>query len=191
MVLASSIAMSLALRHRIAALALTSLNSVCFLANLVVHKRELMQLPHPGMGIHNEPGFTHLKPYPSLPALIEQILGSITSTIEQDSERGFLENLKHDGKDESKLTHLLYETASHMVICIVVLLVNNLGSISQLEMGGIIKEGAIPRIKPISLIQTRIPKLRITWIAVDLSFDVYSQEHIWSVAAHLQITRFT
>ena len=72
-----------------------------------MHGCELMHLPHSGMGIHNEPGFTHLKPYPPLPTLIEQILGSITSTIEQDPERGFLENLKHNRKDESELTHLL------------------------------------------------------------------------------------
>ncbi|KAF8316309.1 dihydroxyacetone kinase [Clavulina sp. PMI_390] len=75
-----------------------------------------------GMGIHNEPGFTHLKPYPPLPKLVGQMLDSITSSLKEDPERGFLENLRHDGKDE------------------VVLLVNNLGSVSQLEMGGIVKE---------------------------------------------------
>lgn len=57
-----------------------------------------------GMGIHNEPGFTHLKPYPPLPKLVGQMLGSIITTFEQDPERGFLENLKHDGEDEGELT---------------------------------------------------------------------------------------
>lgn len=75
------------------------------------------------MGIHNEPGFAHLQPYPSLPKLIEQMFNSILSTTEQDTDRGFLAGLYHDGNDE------------------VVLLVNNLGSLSQLEMGVILTAG--------------------------------------------------
>jgi len=47
----------------------------------------------------------------------------LTSTTETDPERGFLSpSIRRDGKDQ------------------VVLLVNNLGSVSQLEMGGIVKE---------------------------------------------------
>ena len=56
------------------------------------------------MGIHNEPGFAHIKPYPPLPELVGQMLSSLTSTIERDPERGFLQNLKYDGKDEGELT---------------------------------------------------------------------------------------
>lgn len=102
------------------------------------------------MGIHNEPGFTHLKPYPALPKLVAQMLDSITSSIKQDHERGFLENLKQDGKDEGTLLLCylrippLYFQDEAVDIdgpSTVVLLVNNLGSISQLEMGGIVKEG--------------------------------------------------
>lgn len=55
------------------------------------------------MGIHNEPGFTHLKPYPPLPKLVAQMLDSVTSTTKQDPERGFLDSLKHDGKDEGHI----------------------------------------------------------------------------------------
>lgn len=75
------------------------------------------------MGIHNEPGFMHLKPYPALKQLVAQLLEGITCTVESNPQRGFLSpSIKHDGKDE------------------VVLLVNNLGAVSQLEMGGIVKE---------------------------------------------------
>ncbi|KAF8332086.1 Dak1 domain-containing protein [Cantharellus anzutake] len=76
-----------------------------------------------GMGIHNEPGHTRLRPYPPAKELVATMLESITSTIETDPERGFLSHgLKKDGKDE------------------VVLLVNNLGAVSQLELGVIVKE---------------------------------------------------
>ena len=76
------------------------------------------------MGIHNEPGFSRLKPYPTLDKLVARHLDSLTSTTETDPERGFLSpSIRRDGKDQ------------------VVLLVNNLGSVSQLEMGAIVKEG--------------------------------------------------
>jgi triose/dihydroxyacetone kinase / FAD-AMP lyase (cyclizing) len=76
------------------------------------------------MGIHNEPGFSRLKPYPTLDKLVAQLLENLTSTTETDPDRGFLSpSIQRDGKDQ------------------VVLLINNLGSISQLEMGGIVKEG--------------------------------------------------
>ena len=77
------------------------------------------------MGIHNEPGFTRLRPYPSVKELVAKMLECITSTRETDPERGFLSPaLKKDGKDE------------------VVLLVNNLGAVSQLELAGVVKEGS-------------------------------------------------
>lgn len=75
------------------------------------------------MGIHNEPGFAHLQPYPPLPELVTKMFDSILSTPAQDPDRGFLTGLRYDGKDE------------------VVLLVNNLGSLSQLEMGVILAAG--------------------------------------------------
>ena len=69
-----------------------------------------------GMGIHNEPGHTRLSPVPERSKLIEQMLGLILSTT--DKERSFLP-LKNDGSDE------------------VVLMVNNLGGLSELELAGI------------------------------------------------------
>ncbi|KAF9516686.1 hypothetical protein BS47DRAFT_1327214 [Hydnum rufescens UP504] len=76
-----------------------------------------------GMGIHNEPGFARIRPYPTLQKLVARLLNHLTSSIETDPERGFLSpSLQRDGKDQF------------------VLLVNNLGSVSQLEMGGIVKE---------------------------------------------------
>jgi triose/dihydroxyacetone kinase / FAD-AMP lyase (cyclizing) len=72
------------------------------------------------MGIHNEPGFERLSPLPSLSQLISQMFQTLTSTT--DPERSFLP-FKGDGQDE------------------VVLLVNNLGSVSELEMGAVVREG--------------------------------------------------
>lgn len=69
-----------------------------------------------GMGIHNEPGHTRLSPVPERSKIIEQMLGLILSTT--DKERSFLP-LKNDGSDE------------------VVLMVNNLGGLSELELAGI------------------------------------------------------
>ena len=69
-----------------------------------------------GMGIHNEPGFSRLSPIPPLKDLANQLLTLITST--NDPERSFLP-FKNDGSDE------------------VVLLVNNLGGLSELELGGV------------------------------------------------------
>ncbi|KAF9460518.1 Dak1 domain-containing protein [Collybia nuda] len=70
-----------------------------------------------GMGIHNESGNRRLSPVPPLSKLIPQLLDLLTST--NDPERSFL---PFKGKDE------------------VVLLVNNLGGISELEFGGIVAE---------------------------------------------------
>ena len=75
------------------------------------------------MGIHNEPGTDKL-PLPKTADLVNEMLTRITDT--QDKERAFVP-FKNDGSDE------------------VVLLVNNLGSISELEFGGITNEGGRSR----------------------------------------------
>jgi dihydroxyacetone kinase len=74
-----------------------------------------------GMGIHNEPGVLTV-PLTKASDLIPQMLEYITSTT--DKERSFVP-FQHDGKDE------------------VVLLVNNLGGISQVEMGLIAREALL------------------------------------------------
>jgi dihydroxyacetone kinase len=71
------------------------------------------------MGIHNEPG-TQKLPLKSTADLVDNMLSKITDTTDKD--RSFVP-FKGDGSDE------------------VVLLVNDLGSISELEMGGITNEG--------------------------------------------------
>lgn len=71
------------------------------------------------MGIHNEPG-TQKLPLKSTADLVDNMLSKITDTTDKD--RSFVP-FKHDGSDE------------------VVLMVNDLGSISELEMGGITNEG--------------------------------------------------
>ena len=69
------------------------------------------------MGIHNESGNRRISPVPPLNELVPQLLALITSTA--DKERSFL---PFQGNDE------------------VVLLVNNLGGLSELELGGIVAE---------------------------------------------------
>ncbi|KAK7044661.1 dihydroxyacetone kinase [Favolaschia claudopus] len=71
-----------------------------------------------GLGIHNEAGNKRLSPIPPLTELIPLLVDYITSTT--DAERGFLP-FKNDGSDE------------------VVLLVNNLGGMSELEIGGVVR----------------------------------------------------
>ncbi|KAJ7213587.1 dihydroxyacetone kinase [Mycena pura] len=71
-----------------------------------------------GLGIHNEAGNTRLSPIPPLSELVPQLLDYITST--SDAERAFLP-FKNDDTDE------------------VVLLVNNLGGMSELEIGGVVR----------------------------------------------------
>ena len=71
------------------------------------------------MGIHNEPGHRRLSPVPPLKDLLPQLVEFLTVTT--DSERSFLP-FKNDGSDR------------------VVLLVNNLGGTSELELGGIVGE---------------------------------------------------
>jgi dihydroxyacetone kinase len=70
-----------------------------------------------GLGIHNEQGNNRISPIPSLSELITQLLDYLTS--QDDPERSFLPLKKGDG---------------------VVLMVNNLGSVSELELTGIVAE---------------------------------------------------
>ena len=71
------------------------------------------------MGIHNEPGHRRLSPIPPLNKLLPQLVEFLTSTT--DAERSFLP-FKNNGSDR------------------VVLLVNNLGGTSELEMGAVVNE---------------------------------------------------
>ncbi|TFY80783.1 hypothetical protein EWM64_g3223 [Hericium alpestre] len=71
-----------------------------------------------GMGIHNEPGAKRISPVPSLHDLIQQLLDLLMSTT--DPERSFL-----------PLTGKVDE---------LVLMVNNLGGLSELELGAIVRE---------------------------------------------------
>ncbi|RDB15774.1 Dihydroxyacetone kinase 1 [Hypsizygus marmoreus] len=73
-----------------------------------------------GMGIHNESGHQRLSPTPPLHELVPLLLNLLIST--SDSERSFLPFQGGNGKDE------------------VVLLVNNLGGVSELELGAIVGE---------------------------------------------------
>ncbi|KAG5645704.1 hypothetical protein DXG03_005399 [Asterophora parasitica] len=73
-----------------------------------------------GMGIHNESGNRRLSPNPPLHELVPQLLDLLTSTT--DPERSFLPFQGEKGTDE------------------VVLLINNLGGISELELGAIVGE---------------------------------------------------
>ncbi len=70
-----------------------------------------------GMGIHNESGHRRLSPIPPLSELLPQLIDLLTST--SDPERSFVPFKNNDG---------------------VVLLVNNLGSVSELELSGIVTE---------------------------------------------------
>ena len=69
------------------------------------------------MGIHNEPGHQRISPIPSLSALVAQTLDLLTSTT--DPERSFI---PFKGGDN------------------VVVLVNNLGGLSELELGAVANE---------------------------------------------------
>ncbi|KZT18331.1 dihydroxyacetone kinase [Neolentinus lepideus HHB14362 ss-1] len=72
-----------------------------------------------GMGIHNEPGHRRLSPVPPLSELIPSLLEFITNT--SDPDRSFVP-FKGDGSDE------------------VVLMVNNLGGVSELELCAVVGE---------------------------------------------------
>ncbi len=75
-----------------------------------------------GLGIHNEPGNRRLSPVPPLHELIPQLLEHLLSTT--DPERSFLPFKGKNSATQDK----------------VVLLVNNLGGTSELELGAIVKE---------------------------------------------------
>jgi len=70
-----------------------------------------------GMGIHNEGGYKTESSIPPLSELIPKLIDMMTST--SDPERSFL---PFKGKDD------------------VVLLVNNLGGLSELELGAVVAE---------------------------------------------------
>lgn len=72
-----------------------------------------------GLGIHNESGNRRVSPIPPLDQLIPDLVKMITSTT--DPEHSFVP-FKNDGTDR------------------VVLLVNNLGGLSELELGVIVRE---------------------------------------------------
>jgi dihydroxyacetone kinase len=72
------------------------------------------------MGIHNEPGTSKL-PLSSVSEIVDKMLSNIVDTT--DSDRSFVP-FSNNGSDE------------------VVLMVNNLGSISSLELGGITNEAS-------------------------------------------------
>ncbi|KAH7927347.1 dihydroxyacetone kinase [Leucogyrophana mollusca] len=72
-----------------------------------------------GLGIHNESGIRRVSPVPPLNELVPSLLEMITST--SDKERSFLP-FKGKGQDN------------------VALLVNNLGGLSELELGCIVRE---------------------------------------------------
>ncbi|THH21500.1 hypothetical protein EW146_g62 [Bondarzewia mesenterica] len=71
-----------------------------------------------GLGIHNESGNKRISPVPSLHDLVQQLLGLLLST--SDPERSFV---PFTGKGDH-----------------VVLMVNNLGGLSELELCGIVRE---------------------------------------------------
>ncbi|KAH7127381.1 dihydroxyacetone kinase Dak1 [Dactylonectria macrodidyma] len=67
-----------------------------------------------GIGIHNEPGSKRVQPRPSLSVLVKEMMLALLDTT--DAERNYIENSPRPDEHD------------------VVLLVNNLGSLSQLEM---------------------------------------------------------
>ena len=73
------------------------------------------------MGIHNEAGNQRLSPIPSLTHLVDQLLGMILRTDDEDKDRGFVP-FRQQGGDR--------------VVC----LINNLGGLSELELTGVAKE---------------------------------------------------
>jgi dihydroxyacetone kinase len=103
-----------------------------------------------GMGIHNEAGFQRLSPVPPLSKLIQTLLDPLLS--QSDPERGFLP-IQGSGKDN------------------IVLLVNNLGGVSELELAGIAREA----ISALSAREIRV--LRVitgTFMVTPLRFSAHS-----------------
>lgn len=87
------------------------------------------------MGIHNEAGHSRLAPIPPLKELIKQLLDLIISP--NDPERGFLPFQAPPSGDE------------------VILLVNNLGGLSELELGGIVNE-TLSQLNDMNIVVKRI-----------------------------------
>lgn len=85
------------------------------------------------MGIHNEPGYAQVSPVPKLKELINDLLTLVLST--SDTERSFLPFGSGNGPDE------------------VVLMVNNLGGVSNLELSVITREA-------VSQLETKGIKIR-------------------------------
>jgi hypothetical protein len=71
----------------------------------------------PGMGIHNENGVKRMSPVPPLDDLVEHLLDFLTSTA--DPDRSYLP-FRGDGTDR------------------VILMVNNLGGVSELELNAVV-----------------------------------------------------
>ena len=88
---------------------------------LVTSKRVLTVESNVYPGIHNEPGVKTMR-LPKRPELVRLMLNYITSTT--DTERSFLP-FQHDGGDQ------------------VVLLVNNLGGLSEMELAAIAGEALV------------------------------------------------
>ncbi|KDE09614.1 hypothetical protein MVLG_00021 [Microbotryum lychnidis-dioicae p1A1 Lamole] len=74
-----------------------------------------------GLGIHNETGVRKQKPIPSANRIVEDLMKWLTDV--EDEDRAFLD-FKNDGKDE------------------VILLVNNLGGISEIELSVVVNEAS-------------------------------------------------
>ncbi|CAE6418003.1 unnamed protein product [Rhizoctonia solani] len=74
-----------------------------------------------GMGIHNESGHSRIRPIPTLPELVDKLLGYLFATPESDPDRSFLPWPKKGVAGDC------------------VLLVNNLGGLSALELSSAAK----------------------------------------------------
>ncbi|KAF8757619.1 dihydroxyacetone kinase [Rhizoctonia solani] len=74
-----------------------------------------------GMGIHNESGHTRVRPIPALPELVDKLLGYLFATPESDPDRSFLPWPERGVAGDC------------------VLLVNNLGGLSALELSSAAK----------------------------------------------------
>lgn len=82
--------------------------------NVQSDEKETAEQLELGMGIHNEPGCRVLSPPPDLPTLVDMMLEQLLNP--NDEDRAFVD-IKNTDKP--------------------ILLVNNLGAISVLELGGI------------------------------------------------------
>ena len=72
-------------------------------------------------GIHNEPGHSRLRPIPPLPNLVDQLISYLLATPDSDSDRAFLP----------------WPKKGDPTSC--VLMVNNLGGLSALELSSVAK----------------------------------------------------